>query len=117
MAQVSLCIEWAHAMSGTPPSLRDGLLFVTLAWVPFRAVTLEATMAFLRALIGAGGGKNLWIPSNLVGALLLVIGGHVVGVLMERRPGSFAGAFVVACVALTIYYFGAGITPFIYFQF
>jgi alginate O-acetyltransferase complex protein AlgI len=117
------------------------LLFVTLAWVPFRAVTFEATMAFLRALIGVGGGKNLWVPSNLVWALLLVIGGHVVGVLMERRPGmfrlidsdivrdsisgshlqfhlrSFAGAFVVACVALTIYYFGAGITPFIYFQF
>ncbi len=117
------------------------LFFVTVAWVPFRAVTFSSTWALLRALSGFGEGRNVWIPSALGWALFLVIGGHIAGVLMERRPEAFrsidvdvvrdaisgprlafhlrtfAGAFVVTCVALTIYYFGAGVTPFIYFQF
>jgi alginate O-acetyltransferase complex protein AlgI len=117
------------------------LLFVTLAWVPFRAVGFANTWAMLRTLIGLGNGRNIWFPSDLLWALTLVIAGHIAGVLMQRRPNAFRvidadvsdnplsgsqlvfhlrtfrGAFVVTCAALAIYYFGAGITPFIYFQF
>ncbi len=117
------------------------LLFVVLAWVPFRAVTFQATRDLTRALFGFGTGANVWFPSALPWALAVVIAGHFAGVLMERRSGAFgfldmdvasdtisgahlvfhlrtfAGAFAVMCAILTIYYFGAGITPFIYFQF
>jgi alginate O-acetyltransferase complex protein AlgI len=117
------------------------LLFVTLAWVPFRAVTFPATTTLLRALFGLSAGRNIWYPSALGWAVLAVVAGHVAGVLMDRRPAifraadidvmvdaisgrhlifhmrTFTGGFIVTAAVLAIYYFAAGITPFIYFQF
>jgi alginate O-acetyltransferase complex protein AlgI len=117
------------------------LLFVTLAWVPFRAGTFSSTVSLLGALFGLGDGRNVWYPSALAWALGAVVAGHVAGVLMDRRPDrfrtidadvavdtvsgphlifhmrTFVGAFIVTAAVLAIYYFAAGITPFIYFQF
>ena len=117
------------------------LLFVTLAWVPFRAVSFDGTADMFRALFGFGAGKNIWYPTGLGWAMFLVVLGHMAGILMERRPlmfratdadvaadpisgrylvlhmRTFIGAFVVTCAVLLIFYFGAGVTPFIYFQF
>ena len=117
------------------------LLFVTLAWVPFRAVTFPATVSLLRTLFGLGRGNDTWYPSALAWAVAAVIAGHVAGVLMDRRPAifqkvdfevardaiagphlvfhmrRFISAFIVTSAVLAIYYFAAGITPFIYFQF
>ena len=117
------------------------LLFVMLAWVPFRAVTFPATLTLLRALFGLSEGKNVWYPTALAWALSAVVVGHVAGILMDRRPDvfraadidvmpdaisgrylifhtrTFTGAFIVTAAILAIYYFAAGITPFIYFQF
>src|SRR5262249_10079191 len=117
------------------------LMFVTLAWVPFRAGTLTSTLTLLRALFGLGEGRNVWYPSALPWALLAVMAGHVVGVLIERPPSlfrridadvmvdaisgrylvlhvrTFTGAFVVTSAVLAIYFFAAAVTPFIYFQF
>jgi alginate O-acetyltransferase complex protein AlgI len=118
------------------------LLFVTLAWVPFRAVGFAKTGAMLQTLFGLGSGRDVWFPTGLGWAALLVITGHIAGMLMDRKPeamraidasvvtnplsgsqlvfhiGTFRGAFVVGCGLLTLFYFGAaGIKPFIYFQF
>jgi hypothetical protein len=95
----------------------------------------------MRALFGLSAGKNVWYPSALAWAIPAVVVGHLVGVLMDRRPSifreldfdvmvdaisgrhlifhvrTFAGGFIVTTAVLAIYYFAAGITPFIYFQF
>jgi alginate O-acetyltransferase complex protein AlgI len=115
-------------------------LFVILCWVPFRQTTWSGTRAMFAALFGFGAGRNYWTPSVLAWSLLLVIGGHVIALFMtprflnaisaERRDHPISGpqlvfglqtirgAFVVAVVVLTIYFFGAAQTsPFIYFRF
>jgi len=101
-------------------------------------------MSMFATLFGLGSGRAVWFPAVLAWSLLLVIGGHVAGVLLAReRPPRFLaaidaersvnpisgsqlvfgvrslrGAFAVTAVLLTIYFFGAVTTsPFIYFRF
>lgn len=119
-------------------------LFTILCWVPFRQTTWSGTMSMFAALFGRGPGRDVWFPAVLAWSLLLVIGGHVAGVLLERdrEPRflavidaerstgpwsgvqlvfglrSIRGAFTATAFVLTIYLFGAVTTsPFIYFRF
>ncbi|MFZ2490294.1 MAG: hypothetical protein WA208_02305, partial [Thermoanaerobaculia bacterium] len=118
------------------------LAFVTLCWVPFRAVSFGATSDMWIALAGLGEGRDVWWPALLPLGLAIVILGHVAGVAMMKHAGAFAaidgevmhdaisgrflvfrartvaGAFAVAAAVMAIYFFGAVETsPFIYFQF
>jgi len=119
-------------------------LFVILCWVPFRQTSWAGMRSMFLALSGFGHGNAVWFPAVLGWSLLLVIGGHVIGVLVSNeKPGrlltaidaeryqnpisgsqlifgtaSVRGAFFFATVLLTIYFFGATATsPFIYFRF
>jgi alginate O-acetyltransferase complex protein AlgI len=119
-------------------------LFTVLCWVPFRQTTWEGSRAMFAALFGFGPGRNVWLPAVLGWSLVLVIGGHIIGLLLAHEKGqrflravdgercqspisgtqlvfgwsSVRGAFVFTVVVLTVYYFGAAATsPFIYFRF
>jgi hypothetical protein len=119
-------------------------LFAILCWVPFRQTTWAGTMSMYAALFGFGTGRNVWLPAVLGWSLLFVIAGHSAGVALARndRPRflglisaeredspisgmamvfglhTIRGAFFVAMIVLTIYFFGAAATsPFIYFRF
>ncbi|MES2695517.1 MAG: MBOAT family protein [Verrucomicrobiota bacterium] len=55
-------------------------LFVTLAWVPFRASSWEATLEIWRKLFfGAPSEQTAWHPFWLWPCLALVVIGHVIG--------------------------------------
>jgi alginate O-acetyltransferase complex protein AlgI len=118
-------------------------LFTVLCWVPFRQTTWDGTVSMFSTLFGFGAGRAVWFPAVLGWSLLLVIGGHIAGILLTHNQPRFLavidaercvspisgpqlvfgwrsvrGAFTVAVVILTIYFFGAAATsPFIYFRF
>ncbi len=122
------------------------LLFVSLAWVPFRAVDAAATKAMLARLIAPGTGGSHWVPVTVIAALMLVAGGHVAGLWIERSSternilqrafnleikdhplsgrqlvfgtNTIGGAFLTTSIVLIIALFGAtSASPFIYFRF
>ena len=67
------------------------LLFVSLAWIPFRAATFGTTWLMLRRMFTWQSGLS-WIPTSVlvgVGAMVL---GHGVGRILERSRGPDAPA-------------------------
>jgi len=122
------------------------LLFVALAWVPFRAVDAATTRSMLTRLVSPGTGGNHWLPVTVVAGLVLVVCGHVAGLWIERARTSggviqrlfdirvkehplsgrqlvfglatVGGAFLTTSVVLIVALFGAlDSSPFIYFRF
>jgi alginate O-acetyltransferase complex protein AlgI len=122
------------------------LLFVSLAWVPFRATDAATTRSMLMRLFTPGSGGNHWLPVVVVAALILVVAGHLAGLWIERGetdtgaiPRLFdvrvrehplsgrqlvfgmitlRGAFITTSILLIIAFFGAtNASPFIYFRF
>jgi hypothetical protein len=121
------------------------LLFVSLAWVPFRAADAATTRAMLERLFTFGSIGNHWWPITVLSALILVVAGHVIGLWMEnaedagviarffeigirRDPlsgrqlvfgmSTMGGGFLTTSIVLIILFFGAtNANPFIYFRF
>src|SRR4029453_18258712 len=59
------------------------LIFVLVAWVPFRAGSFAVTWMMLTRMAGIGSGA-LWVPSVLLILLTLLAGGPVLGRGLER---------------------------------
>lgn len=122
------------------------LLFVALAWVPFRAVDAATTRSMLSRLVSPGSGGNHWIPATVAAGLALVVLGHLIGLWIERADrtggvlqryfdmevkayplagrqlvfglGTVGGAFLTTAIVLIVAFFGAtNSSPFIYFRF
>jgi hypothetical protein len=122
------------------------LLFVSLAWIPFRAADAATTRTMLGRLFTFGSDGNHGWPITVLAALILVAAGHVVGLWMEngeKEPGiiqrffdlgikqhplsgrqlvfgmsTMGGGFLTTSIVLIILFFGAtNATPFIYFRF
>ncbi len=122
------------------------LLFVSLAWVPFRAVDAATTQVMFRRLFLVDGSGNHWLPIVVPAGLILVLAGHAIGVWIEKsdRSANFvlkafdlqitdhplsgrqlvfgmrtvSGAFLVSTIVLLIALFAATeSSPFIYFRF
>ena len=118
--------------------------FVTLCWVPFRAVSTEGAIEILRRLAGLESDGGRWMPEALLWCLALIVLGHALGLAARKgnaaewfsrfdaevveaplagtsvRLGArtFGGAFLVTFWVLGLFYFAAArSSPFIYFQF
>jgi alginate O-acetyltransferase complex protein AlgI len=62
------------------------LLFVSLAWIPFRASTFGTTWTMLHRMFTWEGGLR-WVPNAVfVGVAVMVIG-HTIGRILERKDG------------------------------
>ena len=60
-------------------------IFVTLAWVPFRATSFGDTLFMVQKMIGLGAdGGVAWIPAAFFWCLPMLVFGHVVGKLIEK---------------------------------
>lgn len=103
------------------------LLMVMIAWVFFRADTLPAAGAYLRALVGGfPGTQKLWLyPNQSVPQLLFFT---VLGILfsmplypwLRRRPWGrhlSAALLLLLCVICMFVLATTGYNPFIYFRF
>jgi alginate O-acetyltransferase complex protein AlgI len=101
------------------------LLFVTLAWVLFRAPTFPIAQAIYRKLLFIGSAGAVWTYHAALTAVGWTIGIHVVDRLYTsqervpfKTPYSLLAALIVMLTLLIIYVFApteAG--PFIYVQF
>jgi alginate O-acetyltransferase complex protein AlgI len=119
-----------HALRGRGPRLPGApawlltFLFVSLAWIPFRAANLETAWAFAQRL-AVPGSSTLLTPGvaiAIVGVLALqLLPERPLDMLRERmvavRPVALGGALAatVAFVAASVP--GHAVPPFIYFQF
>lgn len=98
-------------------------LFVILAWIPFRAVTFERTMAIAHKLVHAGDGIA-WYNTPTVVALSAATLWHIfhvvgtragiVKILGDRWTYIFE---VAAMLTLLVLFAPTSTSPFIYFQF
>lgn len=69
-------------------------LFVSLAWVPFRASSFEHTLLMVRKMMGFGADDGvLWIPYVFFWCLPLVLIGHVIGIVIEKSAVKKRGIF------------------------
>lgn len=122
------------------------LLFVALAWVPFRATDAATTRSMFIRLFAPGSTGNHWAPVTVFAALILVVAGHIAGMWMEKAQNetsvvqhlfdirvradplsgrqlvfgmeTIGGAFLTTSIVLIIAFFGAtSSSPFIYFRF
>ena len=60
-------------------------LFVSLAWVPFRARSFGDTLLMFKTMMGLSNGNGAtWIPEALFWCLPPVLIGHLVGVMIEK---------------------------------
>jgi alginate O-acetyltransferase complex protein AlgI len=60
-------------------------LFVSLAWIPFRAASFGDTLLMVRKMFGLGDADGvIWIPHAFFWCLPLVLLGHMIGILIER---------------------------------
>ena len=110
-------------------------LFVMLTWVFFRASSLPAAAAMLRAMVGANAVDVPWQDalrhalapdaqgSALFGGLVLVAGIAIVALrrnsnamALEFRPTSLRGAAVAVGLIWSVLQLGK-VTPFLYFNF
>ncbi|MFO0697485.1 MAG: MBOAT family O-acyltransferase [Polyangiales bacterium] len=73
--------------------------FVSLCWIPFRAVGLDRTLAFLSGLATWRGGVR-WISPTLFFLAALVVLGHAIGRSLFRTEGTRARRFDRALDAL-----------------
>jgi alginate O-acetyltransferase complex protein AlgI len=107
------------------------LLFVTLAWVLFRAQDMGTARSIYSKLMFIDAGGAQWYYQAALAAIGWTILGHVGGKLRQtldkehghelvffRTPYSFVAAFTVVLTLLIIYIFAPiTVSPFIYFQF
>jgi alginate O-acetyltransferase complex protein AlgI len=66
--------------------------FTMLCWIPFRSPNVGVTRQMLGKLFGLEGGGGLWYPEVLWWSLLLLAGGHLIGMGLQR-PEEDAGRF------------------------
>jgi alginate O-acetyltransferase complex protein AlgI len=102
-------------------------LFVSLAWIPFRAADFPTAWTILKGLVGLGGGQASWPYAPALVLLALLAAWHLAfalspswlkGRLGFRKPlGWLAAAVIVAEIAAIVLYAPVGQAPFIYFQF
>jgi alginate O-acetyltransferase complex protein AlgI len=102
-------------------------LFVSLAWIPFRAGNFTTAWTILKGLIGLGEGQASWPYAPALVLLALLTAWHLAfafspgwlkGRLGFRKPlGWLASAVIVAEIAAIVLYAPVGQAPFIYFQF
>jgi alginate O-acetyltransferase complex protein AlgI len=103
-------------------------LFVTIAWLPFRAPQWETTTTYFRGLAGLGEGTAHWSywPGLIV--LAILVAWHIAyrfaprwnqGLAGFRHPERFwqMGAVMTAILAIILFTPLTGTGPFIYFQF
>jgi D-alanyl-lipoteichoic acid acyltransferase DltB (MBOAT superfamily) len=109
-----------------PGWLRWAVCFhlVVLAWIPFRAPSLDLAWAFFKRL-GASGPATLWHPTVVL-AVVVVIGLQLVpqepirtlrSVVEGLRPTVLAPAVAVAVLVVAATVPSGGVPPFIYFRF
>jgi alginate O-acetyltransferase complex protein AlgI len=84
---------WAAYRLPAPPALLAQVLmfvFVTLCWVPFRAVTTgDCTMMF-KGLFGMSEGNIVFLPAMLFVMVAIVVAGHVVILALDRKSDAAA---------------------------
>lgn len=69
-------------------------LFVSFAWVPFRAESFGDTLLMLKKMVGLGAGDGVtWVPDAFFWCLPPLLIGHAIGVLIERDAVKTLGLF------------------------
>ncbi len=109
-----------------PGWLRWVLVFnvIALAWVPFRATSLDGAVAFLERLVTPGA-ATLWAPLvvfAVVGVLILQVAPERPLARLQSALESLSPVLLGAGLALTVILVaatvpGQGVPPFIYFRF
>jgi alginate O-acetyltransferase complex protein AlgI len=101
------------------------LLFVTLAWVPFRSADFATTLVYMQGLTFMQGGVD-WLNGRAMIAIIVVVLWHYLafrGVrglfgLPSLRPFEPVPLLALSMTAMVVLLFGPDRTsPFIYFQF
>jgi hypothetical protein len=119
-----------HLMRGRGPGLPPviawflTLLFVCLAWIPFRAPNLETAWAFAERLVVPGHGTLLTpgVAVAIGGVLALqVLPERPLDAIRERlvamQPVALGAALAVTVAFVSASVPGHAVPPFIYFQF
>lgn len=124
----ALVIEHAFRRRGmnAPTLARWGMVFgiVVLAWVPFRARTLDVAWTFIERL-AVSGPATLWSPAPLI-IIAIVLGLQLlperplerVRLAIERsNPVTLGLGLAVSIMLISATVPGGAVPPFIYFQF
>lgn len=124
------CLVVEHQFRGRPVRLPAWLKWVivfnivALAWVPFRASSLDVAGAFLERLVSAGD-ATLYTPLvvlAVVGVMVMQLMPHrplerLQATLESASPMVLGTGFAVAIVLIAATVPGQGVPPFIYFRF
>jgi hypothetical protein len=98
-------------------------LWVCMAWIFFRATSLESAWTGVRSFVGFASPGELswgWAPLATFAALAAThaLGAtHAVGRWLERRSESVYAVCYGAAFALAFAFSNGAVKPFIYFQF